>query len=212
TTAADVAAGATSTTLDAAVPWKLRVADLSLGDFVAPDLRIFNDVRLGDVRFRGGASVAHGRVLYAGGMLSGDGVAELRKAVVDVGTTKLRGSAWVSAKARAFDEPRSTGGFDMSLRAGDLSAADISGDADCPWGTIETAKAEAHLTLLPNDRASGKVDGSVDGAKLRWGDFQISGNADVRGKVEPTGEPGNASSHVSALLRGFRVGLRSGEG
>src|SRR5258706_2347329 len=46
TTARDAIAGATSTTLDAAVPWGLRGADLTLADFVAPDLRIFNDVRL----------------------------------------------------------------------------------------------------------------------------------------------------------------------
>ncbi|HEX7672310.1 MAG TPA: hypothetical protein VF395_22095, partial [Polyangiaceae bacterium] len=55
TTVRDVELGVASNTLDTAAPWALREADLSLGDLVAPDLRIFNDVRFGSVRFRGGA-------------------------------------------------------------------------------------------------------------------------------------------------------------
>ena len=212
TTVRDATAGATSTTLDAAVPWALRGADLTLGDFVAPDLRIFNDVRLGNVRFRGGASVAHGYVVYSSGTLSGEGVAELRRAIADVGDTKFRGSVWVDAKASAFDERRSTGAFDLSLRAGDLSASDVSGDADCPWGSIKTAEAKGHLTLLPHDRASGKLTGSIDGAKLNWGDFHLSGNGDIRATVEPTDAPGGAESHVAGLVRAFQVRMRSGAG
>jgi hypothetical protein len=206
----DATASATSTTLDTAVGWGLARAEVVLGDFVAPDLRIFNDVRLAGVRFRGGASVAHGRVVYSGGSFAGNGVAELRRAIADVGDTTFRGSVWVSAKGSAVDASEGTGTVDLAARAGDLGASDVSGNAGCPWGSIEKAQAEAHLEIEPHGRTSGKISGSADGARLLWGDLHVSGNGDLRATFEPVEPPGE--SRVTGLLRAFRVSMQSGVG
>ncbi|HEX7671340.1 MAG TPA: hypothetical protein VF395_17220, partial [Polyangiaceae bacterium] len=48
--------------------------------------------------------------------------------------------------------------------------------------------------------------------KLDWGDFHLSGNADVRGSVEPKDAPRGDESHVAALVRAFQVRMRSGPG
>lgn len=208
----DAIAGASSTGLDTAVPWAMRGADLTLGELVAPDLRVLNDVRLGEVRFRGGAGVAHGRVAYEGRTLSGKGAVVLRQAVMNVSDTELRGNASLDATMRAFDERQGTGSFDLTFHGSELRTADISDGVTCPWGNFGITQAEAHLSLLPNGRASGKIDASIDGAKLTWGDVRVSGNTDLRVTIEPEDRAEGDGSRVLGTLRAFQVRIRTGSG
>jgi hypothetical protein len=206
----DASAGATSTSLDATQSWGVRGAELTVGALVAPDLRVLNPLRLGSVRLRSGAGVLHGHVVDSGGVLSGAGSVELRQAVVDAGQTEIRGSASLKATAKAFDEHRRTGAFDIEVQGSEISAAAVSGD--CPWADIKTAQAAAQLSLLPQGRASGRIDGSIDGARLSWGDLHVSGNADVRAAIEPTGAADGTESHVGGIVRVFQVRMKSGGG
>jgi hypothetical protein len=129
---------------------------------------------------------------------------------MDVSATEVQGSGSLTATALAYDERRRTGSFDLGLHGNAIQVAGISEGATCPWGRFESAEAEVHLSLLPRRRVSGKIDASVHGANVSWGDVRVSGSTDVRAKIEPVGE--GDESHLEGIVRAFQLRLKSGAG
>jgi len=204
--------GVTSNSLDVTKPWAVVAADVSLRELDAPDLRLLNDVRLGSIRFRSGAGVLRGNLAYSGGTISGQGAGELRAVVADVSSSQLAGNLTFNGQAHAFNWQKETGSFDLKLLGSALSVADASGDADCPWARFERAEAEAHLVLLPGGRASGKLDASIDGGRLRWGDVRVTAGADVRATIDPTHGAESGKSRLSGIVRAFHLRVKAGSG
>jgi len=204
--------GVTSNSLDVTKSWAVVAADVSLRELAAPDLRVFNDVRLGNIRFRSGAGVLRGSLAYSGGTISGQGTGELRAAVADVSSSQLAGNLTFNGRAHAFNWQKATGSFDFKLLGSALSLADASGDADCPWARFERAEAEAHLVLLPGGRASGKLDASIDRARLRWGDVSVTAGADIRATIDPTHGAESGKSRLSGIARAFHLRVKAGAG
>ncbi len=204
--------GVTSNSLDVTKPWAVVAADVTLRELAAPDLRVLNDVRLASLRFRSGAGVLRGSLAYSGGTISGQATAELRAAVADLSSSQLAGNLSFKGRAHAFNWQKATGSFDLKLLGSALSVADASGDADCPWVRVERAEAEGHLVLLPGGRASGKLDASIDRAKLRWGDVRVTAGADVRATIDPTHGAESGKSRLSGIVRAFHLRVKAGAG
>jgi hypothetical protein len=77
-------------------------------------------------------------------------------------------------------------------------------------GSIETVKMQAHVDLLPDDRASGDVTASISGGTLLWGDFRFAASSEIRAAVQPLAAPNE--SRVTALVRLARVEMKGGPG
>ncbi len=204
--------GVTSDSLDVTKPWAVVAADVSLRELAAPDLRVLNDVRLGNIRFRSGAGVLRGSLAYSGGTISGQGTAELRAAVADVDSSQLAGNLTFNGRAHAFNWQKATGSFELNLLGSALSVADASGDADCPWARFERGEAQAHLVLRPGGGASGKLDASIDGATLRWGDVRVTAGADLRATLAPTHGAESGEARLTGIARAFHLHLKAGTG
>lgn len=207
-----VVAGVSSTGLDTTGAWAVRSADLALDELVAPDLGIFSDFPLGGLRLRSGSGVLHGRGSYSKGILSGAAALNVREAVAEVAETQIRGAATLNVAARAFQWGRGTGSFDLGLRGKEISFQAVSGGAACPWGRFATAEANASLTLLPLGRVSGKIDASLIGGKISWGDVRVSGDTDVRATIKPEGSVEGDASRVVGILRTFHLRVSQGAG
>jgi hypothetical protein len=156
------------------------------------------------VRFTSGSGSASGHIAFGGGTIRGEGEAHLAGAVAAVAGREVRGSVEVAVARARYDE--GTGAYDLDARfhARTASLDDVKRRQDCPYAHVDAADLRAAVRGEGSGVPRGTVEGTIDGAVLRWGDVTLDGNADVRVVAErsPTRTLRASVSGTSVRLRG----------
>lgn len=202
----DLHGALSSTTMDTSTDWGISGGEIGLGRAVLPDLAATGELLPPlPVRFTGGSGSASGNVAFEGEKIRGEGEARLAEAVGVVADNEIRGSIEVAVSRGRYDAGSGAYAADARFHARSVSLDDVKRRKDCPFARVQAADLRAAVQGVGARVPLGSVEGTVDGASLRWGDVTLDGSADVRAEAERSPE-----RLVKASARATAVRLSGG--
>lgn len=89
----------------------------------------------------------------------------------DIDSMRFRADTQLSADAKNVDRRNNTGEVRADLSLSDFAASDLTGDADCPWSTVQQANVLGLARMRGADGIHFDVNAVLQRARLAWGDF-----------------------------------------